>query len=95
MEIGRLEEPDGQRIAETYEQGVCPLPTLSPSGPLRSWLTKTAGAIQVAGKTTGTGAHVAPSCVGAVAPRAEAWQAETLVYVCVDRYRSEPSPQQP
>lgn len=95
MEIGGLEEPDGQRIAETGEQGACPPPTLYPSGSLRPWLTKAAGAIQAAGKTTGTGAHVAPSRVGAVAPRAEAGQAETLVYVCVDRHGSEPSPQQP
>lgn len=91
MEIGGLERPEGQRTVETDERGACLLPALCPSNPL----TQAAGAIQAAGKTTGTGAHVAPGCVGAVTPRAEARHTETLVHICVDKTPVKPGPHQP
>lgn len=95
METGELEEPEGKGTAERAEQGPVSYLTLCPSSPLGPWLTQAAGAIKAAGKTTGTGAHVAPGCVGAVAPRAEARHTEALVHICVDRHRSQPCPHQP
>lgn len=84
IEIEGLEEPEGQRVAEIDEQRVCLLPALCPSSPPGPWLTQATGTVQAAGITTGTGAHVAPDCVGAVAPGAEAWHADTLVHIYVD-----------
>lgn len=63
-----------------------------PPDPSGRPLTQAAGAVQAAGKPTGTGAHEAPTGVGAVAPRAEAWHAETLIYICVDGRPSEEGP---
>lgn len=86
LQRGRRQRSESQRSprASELQKNTSQRPASYPPSRRPARLTQAAAAVQAAGKPTGAEAHVAPGCVGAAAPGAEAWRAETLVHICAD-----------